>query len=86
MVPLGSNVHNSVKAMIAAQGWTLTRVVEKMNELRTEDNQTSVQNISNKLTRGTIKYVEVAEIAKIIGINLFWDSVTREVAENGKLR
>jgi hypothetical protein len=43
-----------------------------MNESRSIDEQTTPQNISNKLTRGTIKYSEVKEIADIIGFKVVW--------------
>lgn len=66
-------IRNQVKAMIALQGWTLTRVVQKINERHPECNCTTVQNISNKLTRGTIKYSEILEIAEIIGIEISWN-------------
>lgn len=68
------DIHSQVKAMIASQGWTLTRVVQKMNEQRSEQDRTTIQNISNKLTRGTIKYSEILEIAEIIGIDILWES------------
>ncbi len=67
------DIHSQVKAMIASQGWTLTRVVQKMNERRLEQDKTTIQNISNKLTRGTIKYSEILEIAEIIGIDILWE-------------
>ncbi len=67
------DIHSQVKAMIASQGWTLTRVVQKMNERRLEKDKTTIQNISNKLTRGTIKYSEILEIAEIIGIDILWE-------------
>ena len=66
-------IRNHVKAMIALQGWTLTRVVQKINERHPETNCTTVQNISNKLTRGTIKYSEILEIAEIIGVDISWN-------------
>lgn len=65
-------IRNQVKGMIALQGWTLTSVVEKINEKRPESEQTTIQNISNKLSRGTIKYYEILEIAEIIGIDILW--------------
>ena len=53
-----------------------------MNETRPIDKQTTVQNISNKLTRGTIKFSEVTEIAKIVGCTLLWEPIdTMEVAQ-----
>lgn len=72
MPPKDTGIRNQVKAMIALQGWTLTRVVKKINERHPENTRTTVQNISNKLTRGTIKYSEVLEIAEIIGIDFSW--------------
>ncbi len=72
MPPNQINVHDQVKAMITLQGWSLTRVVQKMNEQRPAERQTTVQNISNKLSRGTIKYSEILEIAQIIGMKIQW--------------
>ena len=67
-----NDVHNIVKAMLAHQGWTLTQVVKEMNKRHPEKKATTVQNISNKLARGTIKFSEVLEIARIIGLDNFW--------------
>lgn len=73
MLSSNASIHDYVKAMIALQGWTLTRVVQKINERHPEKNRTTVQNISNKLTRGTIKYSEILEIAEIIGLDINWN-------------
>lgn len=67
-----SEIHAQVMSNIVLQRWTLTDVVKKMNERRSEDQKTTIQNISNKLTRGTIKYSEVLEIAEIIGLKIEW--------------
>ncbi|MEG1880724.1 MAG: LLM class flavin-dependent oxidoreductase [Oscillospiraceae bacterium] len=66
------NIRNEIKSYIAASGWSLVDIVAKMNESRSESEKTTPQNISNKLTRGTIKYSEVKEIAEIIGFSLLW--------------
>lgn len=66
-------IKNEIKGYISSSGWTLTEIVNKMNENLPEDKKTTVQNISNKLTRGTIKYSEVKEIADIIGMNIEWN-------------
>lgn len=66
-----ANVRNEIKAQMAQSGWTLTDIVKIMNE-RHPNEPTTTQNISNKLTRGTIKYVEVKEIADIIGCDISW--------------
>lgn len=66
------NIRNEIKSYIAASGRSLVDIVAKMNESRSESEQTTPQNISNKLTRGTIKYSEVKEIAEIIGFKITW--------------
>jgi len=72
-----NDIRNEVKAYIALSGWTLTDVVKKINETRPEKDKTTTQNISNKLARGTIKYSEVLEIAKIIGYRIIWVPVDK---------
>lgn len=65
------SIRNEIKAEIAKSGWTLTDIVKEMNKLH-PDNTTTSQNISNKLTRGTLKYSEAREIAFIIGCKIEW--------------
>jgi hypothetical protein len=65
------SIRNEIKSEIAKSGWTLTNIVKEMNKLHPEE-QTTSQNISNKLTRGTLKYSEAKEIAHIIGRNIEW--------------
>lgn len=67
-----NNIRNEVKSYIAQSGYTLTYIVEQMNKSRTPEHQTTTQNISNKLSRGTIKYSEIKEIANIIGYKIQW--------------
>lgn len=67
-----NEIRNEIKSYIARSGWTLTDIVKKMNESRPEEEWTTTQNITNKLARGTIKYAEVLEIAKIIGYEIKW--------------
>ena len=65
-------IHNEIKALVVSQGFTLTEVVRQLNKVRTPEEQTTVQNISNKLTRGTIKYSEILEIASVLGLRIQW--------------
>ncbi len=65
-------IRNEVKAYIAQSGYTLTYIVEQMNKSRDDQHKTTTQNISNKLSRGTIKYSEIKEIADIIGYKIIW--------------
>lgn len=69
---MSNTIKNEIKSYISSSGWTITEIVNKMNENLPDDKKTTVQNISNKLTRGTIKYSEVKEIANIIGMNITW--------------
>lgn len=66
------NIRNEIKSEIAKSGWTLTDIVKEMNRLHPAEHQTTSQNISNKLTRGTLKYSEAKEIANIIGRKIEW--------------
>lgn len=70
-----NQVHNEIKSLIAQNGLTLTEVVNRMNQQRNLGQQTTVQNISNKLSRGTIKFSEVLEIASVIGLKISWDKI-----------
>lgn len=70
-----NTIRNEIKAYIAASGWSLVDIVTKLNESRLPDERTTPQNISNKLTRGTIKYSEVKEIAAIIGYKVMWEKM-----------
>ena len=65
-------IRNEVKSYIAQSGYTLTYIVEQMHKSRDEQHKTTTQNISNKLSRGTIKYSEIKEIADIIGYKIIW--------------
>lgn len=70
---MSNKIKNEIKGYISSSGWTITDIVEKMNENLPTEKKTTVQNISNKLTRGTIKYSEVIEIADIIGMKIEWN-------------
>lgn len=69
---MSNTIKNEIKSYISSSGWTLTEIVNKMNENLPDDKKTTVQNISNKLTRGTIKYSEVKQIASLIGMSIEW--------------
>ncbi|GKX32352.1 hypothetical protein SH1V18_48320 [Vallitalea longa] len=65
-----NNIRNEIKSYIAASGWTLTDIVKELNSKY--GTTTTTQNISNKLTRGTLKYIEAKQIASIIGRDIKW--------------
>lgn len=75
-------IHKQIKMNLARSGMTLTEVVRKMNMNRSEDNQTTIQNISNKIMRGTIKYSEILEIAAILNMSIVWTEAGEEEMKN----
>ena len=48
----------------------MTQIVEKLNKKHGKD--TTVQNFSSKLARGTLKYTEVEEVLDLIGYKIEW--------------
>ena len=63
-------VKEDVKAAIAKAGWTLNAVNDELN--RRHKTKYTVQNLSNKLSRGSLQYREAVEIADIIGFEIEW--------------
>ena len=63
-------LREEIKAKIIKSGWTMSGVVNELNKRHSRND--SLQNLSNKLSRGTLKYTEVLEIADIIGCTIEW--------------
>lgn len=59
-----------IKSAIVRSGCSMSEVVRRINEQY--GRQDSVANLSNKLTRGTLKYREAQEIAEVIGYRIEW--------------
>lgn len=62
-----------LKAIIIKSGWTMTSVVNEVNKRNGTDY--TVQNFSSKLSRGTLRYVEVEQVLKIIGYCIKWEQI-----------
>lgn len=77
-----NSIHKEIKMNLARSGMTLTEVVSRMNKNRSEENQTTIQNISNKIMRGTIKYSEILEIAAILNMSIVWTETREEKTQN----
>lgn len=75
-------IHKEIKMNLARSRMTLTEVVSRMNMNRSENNQTTIQNISNKIMRGTIKYSEILEIAAILNMSIVWKDMREEEMQN----
>lgn len=67
-----------IKSVIAAEGTTLKNIVDELNTRHPEE-QTTAQNITNKLARKTIRFDEVTEMMDIMG----YDVILRN-REDGK--
>ena len=77
-----NSIYKEIKMNLARSGMTLTEVVSRMNKNRSEENQTTIQNISNKIMRGTIKYSEILEIAAILNMSIVWTEKSEEEIQN----
>lgn len=58
-----------IKSILAGQGHTLTSLVKQLNE---QGISTTVQNVSNKIKRGSLNYLEVNDMLNAIGYNIEW--------------
>lgn len=65
-----NHIRNEIKSYIAKSGMTLKDIVAEYNKTH---KPTTPQNISNKLSRGTLKYQEALDIAEIIGRKIVWE-------------
>lgn len=66
-------IKNEIKSEITRNGWTMTDVVAALNQKHGKNY--SVQNLSNKLSKGTLRYSEAMEIAEVIGCRLEWRKI-----------
>lgn len=67
-----NDLKKELKSTMVLKDITFTQVIDEMNKRRSKDNQTTIQNINNKITRGTIKYSEVLEILDVLGLKVVW--------------
>ena len=58
-----------IKMLLKDSGLSLTKAIKKLNETHPE-HKTTTQNISNKLTRDTLKFQEFIELAEICGYQI----------------
>ena len=65
-----SNLRNEVKSYIVRSGYTMQEVVDRLSEDYGWSD--SVSNLSNKLQRESLRYVEAAQLADALGYDLVW--------------
>ena len=59
-----------IKIALIKKNKTLSNVVEELNQKYHRND--SIQNLSGKLSRNTLKYREAEEIAEILGMTIEW--------------
>ena len=65
-----SNLRNEIKSYIVRSGYTMQEVVERLSEDYGWSD--SVSNLSNKLQRESLRYVEAVQLADALGYDLVW--------------
>lgn len=62
-------IKDEVKGYITLSGWQMGEVANRLSERKSN---VALQNLSNKLAKGTIRYSEIKKIADIIGYEIEW--------------
>ena len=65
-----SNLRNEIKSYIVRSGYTMQEVVDRLSEDYGWSD--SVSNLSNKLQRVSLRYVEAVQLADTLGYDLVW--------------
>ena len=65
-----SNLRNEIKSYIVRSGYTMQEVVDRLSEDYSWSD--SVSNLSNKLQRESLRYVEAVQLADDLGYDLVW--------------
>ena len=65
-----SNLRNEIKSYIVRSGFTMQEVVDLLSEDYGWSD--SVSNLSNKLQRESLRYVETVQLADALGYDLVW--------------
>ena len=64
------NIRNEIKAQIVRAGYTMQEVVDMLAAEHSWSN--SVSNLSAKLQRGSLRYIEAIQLADVLGFDLIW--------------
>ena len=65
-----SNLRNEIKSYIVRQGMTMQEVVDLLRDEHGWSD--SVSNLSNKLQRESLRYVEAVQLADVLGCEIVW--------------
>lgn len=64
---------NLIKSCAAKKGHNLSSLNELLNSKK--ENKTTLQNFTQKINNGTIRFVEILEIAEVLGYKIVWEEV-----------
>ena len=67
---MNKNLRNEIKSYIVRSGYTMQEVVDRLSEDYGWSD--SVSNLSNKLQRESLRYVEAVQLADTLGYDLVW--------------
>ena len=70
-----SNLRNEIKSYIIRQGMTMQEVVDLLRDEHGWSD--SVSNLSNKLQRESLRYVEAVQLADALGYEIVWQMQKR---------
>ena len=70
-----SNLRNEIKSYIVRQGMTMQEVVDLLRDEHGWSD--SVSNLSNKLQRESLRYVEAVQLADALGYEIVWRAEVR---------
>ena len=65
---LTEEIRRKVKAMIVEQGYTMEKLSEELNNKYST--KESKANLSNKLKRGSLRYIDMLKIADVLGYGI----------------
>ena len=75
-----SNLRNEIKSYIVRQGMTMQEVVDLLRDEHGWSD--SVSNLSNKLQRESLRYVEAVQLADVLGYEIVWQRKKSGQSEN----
>lgn len=61
---------DEIKAYIISSGWSITDLNNELNKIN--NTEYTVQNLSGKIRKGSLKYSEILQIADILGYEIKW--------------
>lgn len=64
------SIKNEIKSYLELAGWTQTDIAEELSKKYNKN--VTIQNLNNKIAKGTLRYKEALDIADIAGYKVEW--------------